>query len=190
MKQKKTFKIIFAATAIILMLLPFAAAGSAFLTTVFDRAGWYAPIERYVVPFEAKLVAASLYPLGIETRVSPPTSEFAFYMVKGSSAIAVDLAWNCLGWQSTLLLGASLVAGLRGTFSNISRLECVVFGLFGTLLINVFRMSSIAAGIYYINDIFAHVIHDYVSAFLTLVWLIFFWWFSYSYILERKELAN
>jgi hypothetical protein len=44
----------------------------------------------------------------------------------------------------------------------------------------------IAAGIYYVNEFFALVIHDYLVAFLTLIWLIFFWWFSYAFILETK----
>ena len=190
MRQKNTFKIILAGTVIILVLLPFAAAGSALITKLFDNWGWYAPIEKYIVPFEAKLVAASLYPLGIQTRVSPVGSEFAFYMVKDHGAIAVDLAWNCLGWQSMLLLGVSLAAGLRGQFTNTSRFEAIVFGFFGTLLMNVFRMSFVAAGIYYVNDVFAYVVHDYLSAFLTLIWLIFYWWFSYKYILEEPDTVN
>ena len=92
-----------------------------------------------------------------------------------------------MSWQSALLLIVSLFAGLRGAFSTLSRIKCVLFVLFGTLLVNIFRMSFIAAGIYYINEFFAMVIHDYVAAFLALVWLMFFWWFSYAYILEEKN---
>ena len=44
----------------------------------------------------------------------------------------------------------------------------------------------IAIGIYYVNSLAAQIIHDYLAAFLTLLWLIFFWWFSYSFILEEK----
>jgi len=51
MKQKSTFKLIFAGTAIILVILPFAATASSFLTGVFDRSGWYKPIQEHVVPF-------------------------------------------------------------------------------------------------------------------------------------------
>jgi exosortase/archaeosortase family protein len=96
------------------------------------------------------------------------------------------LAWNCLGWQSLLLLIVSLVAGLRGNFTNISRLECIVFGFFGTLLINVLRMSLVATGIYYVNTFFALVVHDYLMALMAIAWLIFFWWFSYAFILEER----
>jgi len=186
-KQKFTFKIIFLGLAIILMFLPFFAALNSFLTQFLNKAGWYQPIQKHIVPWEARLVAAAIYPLGIKTRIMAGPSRFAFYMIKDESIIPVDLAWNCLGWQSMLLFIVSLAAGLRGRFTNISRLEAVVFGFFGTLLVNVLRMSFIAAGIYYINEVFAMVVHDYVAAFLTLIWLVFFWWFCYSFILEQKD---
>jgi len=141
MKQKFTFKIIFFALAIILMLLPIFAALNSFLTLALNSADWYQPIQKFVVPWEAKLVSAAVYPLGIKTRVTAGPTRFAFYMIKDDSIMPVDLAWNCLGWQSMLLLVVSLVAGLRGRFTNISRLECIILGLFGTLLINIFRMS-------------------------------------------------
>jgi exosortase/archaeosortase family protein len=185
--HKQTFKMIFLALAIILMLLPIVAALNSFLTESLNKANWYQPIQKYVVPWEAKLVSAAVYMLGIETRVAVGPARFAFYMVKEDSILPVDLAWNCLGWQSMLLLIISLVAGLRGRFTNISRLECIVLGLFGTLLMNIFRMSLIAAGIYYINEVFAMVVHDYLAAFLAVVWMLVFWWFSYSYILEAKD---
>jgi exosortase/archaeosortase family protein len=188
-KQKFTFKLIFAAVAIILVLLPFMAALSSLLTEVFNHASWYKPIQNYVVPFEAKLVSAALYPFGIKTRVTVGPTRFAFYMIKEKSIMPVDLSWNCLGWQSMLLFVVSLVAGLRGKFTMISRFECILLGFFGTLLMNIFRMSFIAAGIYYINEIFAMVVHDYVAALLTLIWLIFFWWFSYSFVLEEKSVG-
>jgi exosortase/archaeosortase family protein len=167
--------------------LPIFAALNSSLTQALNKANWYQPIQKHIVPWEAKLVSAAVYPLGIKTRVAVGTTSFAFYMIKDGSVMLVDLSWNCLGWQSMLLLIVSLIAGLRGRFTNISRLECTVLGFFGTLLMNIFRMSFIAAGIYYINEFFAMVIHDYVAAFLTLIWLIFFWWFSYSYVLEERK---
>jgi len=95
--------------------------------------------------------------------------------------------WNCVGWQSALLLVVSLFAGLKGAFSNLSRIKCILLGLSGTLLINIFRMSFIAIGIYYVNALAAQIVHDYFAALLTLIWLIFFWWFVYSFVLEAKE---
>ena len=190
MKQKQTFKILLASMAVLLMLLPVFAALNSFLTEGLNRAGWYKPIQKYVVPWEARLVSAAIAPFGIDSKVTPGSSLAALYMIKDGAAIPVDLAWNCLGWQSALLLIVSLIAGLRERFTNISRIKCIVFGLLGTLLMNIFRMGIIAIGIYYVNSVAAQIVHDYFAAFLTLIWLILFWWFSYSYILEAKEIIK
>lgn len=187
MKQKNTFKIIFASAAILLMLLPPLAALNSILTESLDKARWYRPIQQYVVPWEARLVAAAVTPFGIPTKVTPNTKVAAFYMVKNGAMMPVDLAWNCLGWQSVLLLFVSLIAGLRGKFTFFSRIKCILFGLLGTLLINVFRMSFIAVGIYYVNSLFGMIVHDYFATFITILWLFFFWWFSYSFVLEDRE---
>lgn len=187
MKQKQTFKAIFAGFAVILALLPVFAALNSFLTEMLNRAGWWRPIQDFIVPWQARMVAASISPFGIDSRVTPGSNFAAFYMIKNGAAIPVDLSWNCLGWQSALLLLVSLFAGLRGKFSNLSRIKCIVLGLTGTLLVNIFRMSFIAIGIYYVNALAAQIVHDYFAALLTLIWLIFFWWFSYSFILEERQ---
>lgn len=189
MKEKQTFKTLFAGFAIILALLPLFAALNSFLTEGLNRAGWWRPIQSFIVPRQARMVAAAISPFGIDSRVTPGSRLSAFYMIKDGAAIPVDLSWNCLGWQSALLLLVSLAAGLRGAFSNLSRVKCVLLGLTGTLLINIFRMSIITIGIYYVNSLAAQIIHDYLAAFLTLIWLVFFWWFSYSFILEERSPA-
>src|SRR3989344_2812186 len=187
MREKHTFKTILAGFAIILALLPLFAALNSFLTNFLNTAGWYRPIQEFIVPWQARMVSAAISPFGIDSRVTPGSTLSAFYMIKEGAAIPVDLSWNCLGWQSALLLLVSLFAGLRGAFSNFSRLKCVLLGLTGTLLINIFRMSFIAIGIYYVNSLAAQIVHDYLAAFFTLIWLMFFWWFSYSFILEERQ---
>jgi len=186
-KEKQTFKTILAGFAIILALLPVFAALNSFLTEGLNKAGWYRPIQEFIVPWQAKMVAAAISPFGIDSRVTPGSIYSSFYMIKNGAAIPVYLSWNCLGWQSGLLLIVSLIAGLRERFSNISRIKCILLGLTGTLLINIFRMSFIAIGIYYVNALAAQIVHDYFAALLTLIWLIFFWWFSYSFVLEAKS---
>lgn len=186
MRQKDTFKILFAVFAIIMVLLPPLAALNTFLTDFLNHAGWYQPIQDWIVPWQARMVATAISPFGIDSRVTPGSRFSAFYMVKDGAAIPVDLSWNCLGWQSVLLFAVSLFAGLRGAFSDLSRIKCVLLGLAGTLLVNIFRMSFIAVGIYYVNPLAAQIVHDYLAALLTLIWLFFFWWFSYAFILETK----
>jgi len=187
MSQKDTFKKILAGFAIIMILLPPFAAINSFLTTSLNKAGWYQPIQKYIVPWQARLVVVSIAPFGIESRVVADSDQSAFFMIKNQAAIPVDLSWNCLGWQSVLLLIISLVAGLKGNFTALSRIQIVVLGLLGTILVNVFRMSVIAVGIYYVNSLAAQIVHDYFASFITLLWLIFFWWFSYSYVLEERH---
>ncbi len=184
---KNTFKTILVVFSIIIMLLPIFAALNGFLTGVLDNAGWYRPVQQFIVPWQARIVAGVIRPFGINSKVTPGSSLSTFYMIKKETAIPVDLSWNCLGWQSILLLIVSLITGLRGPFTHLSRIKCVLFGLVGTLLINILRMSVIALGIYYINALAAQIIHDYLAAFFTIIWLFIFWWFSYRYILEEKE---
>lgn len=190
MQQKKTFKTILAGFVIVMTLLPVFAAMNSFFTEGLNHAGWWRPIQQYIVPWQARMVAVAISPFGIDSRVTPNSRLSTFYMIKKGTSIPVDLSWNCLGWQSALLLIVSLVAGLKGNYTNLSRIKCVALGLFGTLLLNIFRMSIIAIGIYYINSLAAQIIHDYFAAFLTLIWLITFWWFSYTYILDEKILEN
>ena len=187
MKEKHTFKIIFAGFAIILALLPLFAALNSFLTQGLNKAGWYRPIQEFIVPWQARMVAVAVSPFGISSRVTPDSELSAFYMIKDSMAIPVDLSLNCLGWQSSLLFLVSLIAGLRGAYTNFSRVKCLILGFVGTLLVNIFRMSLITFGIYYVNSVAAMIVHDYLAAFFTIIWLIFFWWFSYSFIFESNK---
>ncbi|OGY16419.1 MAG: hypothetical protein A2785_01255 [Candidatus Chisholmbacteria bacterium RIFCSPHIGHO2_01_FULL_49_18] len=186
MNQQKPFRTVLAGFAVILALLPVVAAANSILTEGLNRAGWWRPIQTFIVPWQAGMVAVAISPFGIDSRLTPGSTLSAFYMIKNGASIPVDLSWNCLGWQGGLLLIVSLFAGLRGAFSTLSRIKCVLFGLLGTLLVNIFRMSLIAIGIYYVNSLAAQIVHDYFAAFLTLIWLIFFWWFSYAYVLEEN----
>ena len=187
MNQKKTFKSVIAGFAILMVLLPPFAALNSLLTRWLDESAWYQPIQEYIVPWQARMVAATISPFGVPSRVTPGNPISAFYMIKGGAAIPVNLSWNCLGWQSMLLLIISLFAGLRGNYTTRSRFQLVAIGLLGTILVNVFRMSVIALGIYYVNSLAAQIVHDYFASFVTLLWIIFFWWFSYRYILLENS---
>ena len=186
MEQKATFKKLFAGVAILLAVLPFVVTFSAVLTEVFDKIGAYVWLQDKIVPFEARIVAVLLRGVNIKGVVTPGQS-FAMLLERpGQSALPVQLQWNCLGWQSMVLLGLTLATGLRGAWKRFSKLEVVILGVVGTFLINVFRMAFITSLAYYWNSVAAMIIHDYFAAFIALIWLIFFWWFSYSFILEPK----
>jgi exosortase/archaeosortase family protein len=92
-----------------------------------------------------------------------------------------------LGWQSMILLALTLVTGLRGPYTLFSKLEVIVFGVLGTFLSNLFRMALITSLAYYWNNVAAMIIHDYFAMFVALIWMVFFWWFSYAYLLDERQ---
>jgi len=186
MDQKKLFKNIFIVAAILLSILPVIVTFSAVLTSLFNKMGWYVWIQDLVVPFESRLVAVLVKLVGIKGMV---TSNQNFSMVlqrPGGELIPVQLSWNCLGWQSMILLGLTLVTGLRGNHTLLSKVETLIFGVLGTFLSNLFRMAFITSLAYYWNRVAAMIVHDYFASFIALAWMIFFWWFSYSYVLEGR----
>ncbi|MCH7640991.1 exosortase/archaeosortase family protein [Patescibacteria group bacterium] len=187
MNQKNTFKKLFAGVAILLAVLPFVVTFSAVLTSLFNKIGAYVWLQNVIVPFEARLVAVLLRLVNIKGVVTPGES-FAMLLERpGQDYLPVILSWNCLGWQSLVLLGLTFVTGLRGDWKLSSKIEVAILGILGIFLVNVFRMAFITSLAYYWNNVAAMIIHDYFAAFVALAWLIFFWWFSYSFILEPKK---
>ena len=190
MNQKATFKKLFAGVAILLAVLPVVVTFSAVLTSLFNKIGAYVWLQRIVVPFEARLVAVLLRLVNIKGVVTPGES-FAMLLERpGQEYLPVILSWNCLGWQSLVLLGLTLATGLKGDWKFLSKTEVVIIGVLGTFLINVFRMAFITSLAYYWNNVAAMIIHDYFAAFVALIWLIFFWWFSYSFVLQEKAMKH
>lgn len=186
MEQKQTFKLLFLGLIAMLVVLPFVTTFNSVLTELINRIGFYKVIQDNVVPFEARIVVSIIRPLGVPAFLAPMGEQADFYFLKGREVFPVDLQWNCLGWQSLLLLLISFAVGFQGNFTKISKLECIIVGFLGTFLINIFRMVFISVGVYYVNTIFALLIHDYFAALVTVIWLFFFWWFSYSFVLEEK----
>jgi exosortase/archaeosortase family protein len=86
-----------------------------------------------------------------------------------------------------ILLAITFATGLKGRFTNLSKLETVVVGILGTFLTNLFRMAFIVTLSYYWNSVAAMIMHDYFASLVAIIWMLFFWWFSYRYILEDKE---
>lgn len=187
MEQKKTFKLLLAGLAIILALLPFITTFNTVLTEIINSVGLYRAIQERLVPWESRLIVVILRGLGIKAFMLSQEDKGAFVVQKRGEFIPADLQWNCLGWQSLVLLILSFLAGLQGNFTRLSRLECILIGLLGTFLLNIIRMVFITIGIYYVNTVFALLIHDYFAALTTILWLFFFWWFSYSFVLEERR---
>lgn len=176
---KSTFQNLFIILVIFLMLLPFITTFNEFLTKIVEKIYLYKLIQVAIIPYETMLVRTIISFFGIET--APGTVA----IVKNGVQQGTYIAWNCIGWQSLVILLMSLRAGFTG-FTRWSVIEAAVFGIVGTFLINLFRISAILIILYYFDKLPAMLFHNYSSVILTIVWLFFFWWFSYSFVLEEK----
>lgn len=179
---KLTFKSIFLIFIVILVILPFTTTFNEFLTRMVMQVGLYRKIQDLIVPWEISLIRVILSFFGIE---SAGGLRF-FDVIKDGKTLSVWISWNCIGWQTFILFAISLFTGLQGPHKLASKLECVVIGFLGTFLMNLFRITLIVLVLYYIGQAPAVVVHDYFSTFIAISWLLFFWWFSFKYVLEER----
>lgn len=143
---------------------------------------FYRLIQRAIVPIEAKMVVVILKLVGINSFPTPTSVNIGKMTTIGNS---VTISWNCIGWQSFILMVITLITGLQGAYPWGNKIEAIIIGILGTFMINILRVSLIIVVAYKVNRLAAIIIHDYFSTFLTILWLFFFWWFTYSYVLEK-----
>jgi exosortase/archaeosortase family protein len=182
--QKKIFRTILVGLIFLLMLLPFMVTFNDVLTRIVQGNALYLFIERHVVPMEAKMMGTLMIALGYSFSFSPSNS------VMVVNGIPIQISWNCLGWQSMFLLLLTFFLGLRGKYKKIGILEVLVIGILGTFWVNIIRMMTTVILAIHARPIFRIVFHDYLAAVVSIVWLFFFWWFSYRYLLEPVEVEN
>src|SRR5260370_3550570 len=130
----------------LLMLLPLVTTFDDLLTAWALQLGANNPLQG-IVPVEARMVVGLLGLAGIHAAAS------GSHLVVWDGAGAMHtlfISWNCIGWQSLVLLGVSLLTGLRGRHSIEARAQVIVIGLAGTMLLNLLRVAAgagLAAGI-------------------------------------------
>ena len=179
MKQKYLFQIILALGAITLVVLPFFVSFNNLLTQMVVRNRWYMWIDKTVVPLEARMVGVMVKPLGIDVSVGKN-----LIVVNGRRA---RVTWNCLGWQSLILFAITLIVGLKdAAYTRRSKIETIVIGSLSLYLVNLLRMVFTVILLAFARPIFKIVFHDYLAAFVTILFLLCFWWFVYRFILEEK----
>ena len=179
-KQKRVFVYIFIGFSLILIILPFIVSFNELLTKIVERNLLYLWVQETIVPLEAKMMGAILMPFGYDYTFSPTNS---IIVVNG---INLEITWNCLGWQSFLLFFVTLMVGFRGKYTKLSVIEALGIGILGTFWLNILRMLFTILLAVHALPIFRIVFHDYLAAITTVIWLVFFWWFSYSFILESR----
>lgn len=184
LREKATFQVIFLCLAVLLIFLPFITTFNEFLTKVVEKFYFYSVIQDYVVPYLARLVGVMLLPFGFHVMAT----NSGLYL--GEKSLFIDIAWNCVGWQSLILIIITLIAGLQGQYTRFSKGQVVLIGLLGTFLFNILRITSVVLFAVYFGYFPAIIFHDYFSNLLLVLWLFFFWWFSYAYVLMTVQPEN
>ncbi|HEX9475329.1 MAG TPA: exosortase/archaeosortase family protein [Candidatus Dormibacteraeota bacterium] len=155
----------------LLMLLPLVTTFDEFLTTLALQLGVNNPLQS-IVPIEARMVVSLLGLVGVKAAASG--SHIVVWDAAGAMH-TLFISWNCIGWQSLLLLGVSFFSGLRGQQALASRLQVIVIGVCGTMLLNLVRVAAVAALEATWGHLPALIFHDYGGTILVIGWLFFFW---------------
>ncbi len=163
----------------LLMLLPLVTTFDDLLTTWALQLGANNPLQT-IVPVEARMVVGLLGLAGIRAAAS------GSHLVVWDGAGAMHtlfISWNCIGWQSLVLLGVSLITGLRGRHPFEARAQVVVIGVAGTMMLNLLRVAAVAAIAATIGVTPAILFHDYGGTVLVISYLFLFWMFAQRWIL-------
>jgi exosortase/archaeosortase family protein len=168
-----------AMTCALLMLLPFVTTFDDLLTTWALQLGANNPLQG-IVPIEARMVVGLLGAVGIHAAASG--SHIVIWDAAGSMH-TLFISWNCIGWQSLILLGISFLSGLRGQQPLEARVQVVLIGIAGTMLLNLMRVAAVAAIAATIGQTPAMLFHDYGGTILVIGWLFGFWIFAQRWIL-------
>ena len=163
----------------LLMLLPLVTTFDDFLTTWALQLGANNPLQA-IVPVEARMVVGLLGLAGIHAAAS------GSHLVVWDGAGAMHtlfISWNCIGWQSLVLLGVSFMSGLRGRHSIEARVQVIVIGVAGTMLLNLLRVAAVAGIAATVGVTPAVLFHDYGGTILVVAFLFGFWMFVQRWIL-------
>jgi len=172
-----------AASCALLMVLP--------LVTTFDDllSGWALQLGannplQSIVPVESRMVVGLLSAIGIHSAAAG--SHMVVWDRAGSMHVLL-ISWNCIGWQSLILLLVSFISGLRGRHPLESRVQVVIIGVAGTMLLNLLRVAAVAALAATWGQTPAILFHDYGGTVLVVGWLFGFWMFVQRWILPTDR---
>lgn len=181
MNQPRTtpvYAMLLGISAILLVVLPFVSTFDDLLTSVGMKLGIAAPLQ-LIVPAEVRVTVALLGWLGVHAAAAG--NQLVVWNSTGAPQ-TLFISWNCVGWQSLILLALSLIVGLRGQLSPWSRLEIISVGIMGTVLVNLVRIAVVcllaATGGYLPAILF----HDYGGTLLIVSWLFSFWFVAFTWL--------
>ena len=180
--HKFTYSNFFIILVVMLIALPFLTTFQDVLTRVVLKFDLYDGFQNLIVPYELKILSTILNLVGIDARAGLSYITF----LKDGKTEVIFLAWNCIGWQSFVFLLVSLVSGLSGNFTKGSKIQALLIGLLGTYLVNILRLTLVVVVYFAQSREFGIFFHDYFSNALSVIWLLVFWWISFSFVLEER----
>jgi exosortase/archaeosortase family protein len=145
----------------------------------------YRLIQNFIVPIEAKMVTVVLRAFRIPAFPTPTSVNIGKPTTIGNN---VTISWNCIGWQSFILLVITLITGLQGSYRLLTKIQTIIIGVLGTFLFNILRVSLVIIIAHLVSSLAAIIFHDYLSNLMIIFWLFGFWWFAYTFVLEREAL--
>jgi len=183
---KRTARGVLLVIVLFLMLFPFINSMNQFLVKVIEPLIFFKPVQDILIPYEVRVIRVILDILQVPMTPYSPGAIAITIMPKSGGAVPLVVAWNCLGWQSLLVIGATFITGLTGKFTFLSKLEVLAIGLLGTFLFNFMRLSLVFLFYYYFGQGLAMSFHDFGSVILTIGWLFGLWYYAFNFVLQPK----
>ncbi len=180
---RNVFLGLLAATCAMLLVLPLVTTFDELLTALTMKSGLLSPLVSLAVP-EARAVVALLGVLGVKAQAAG--GELYVWDWSGQRQ-AVLISTACVGWQSLVLLALSSLVGLRGRFATESKIQLVVIGVLGTILVNLLRMTVVCIVAADFGFWPAVMVHDYGGTLVVIVWLFAFWAFAHRWVLRDES---
>ena len=188
MRQPRTtpvFAMLLAVTAVLLVVLPFVSTFDDLLTVIGMRLGIAAPLQ-WIVPAQVRVTVVVLGLFGMHAGAAG--NQLVVWNANGAPQ-TLFISWNCVGWQSLILLGLSLMVGLRGPMTLATRVQVIALGVLGTVLVNIARITVVCALAALAGYLPAILFHDYGGTLLLVTWLFTFWVIAYRWLVPDQALV-
>jgi len=184
-RTPRVFALLLAVAAVMLVVPPFVSTFDDLLTAIGMRLGIAAPLQ-WIVPAEVRVTVGLLNLLGIHAAAAG--NQLVVWNLSGAPQ-TLFISWNCVGWQSLILLGLSLMVGLRGPMTLADRIQVIAFGVLGTVLVNIARITVVCLLASLAGYLPAVLFHDYGGTLLLVGWLFTFWLIAYRWLVPDQGLA-
>jgi exosortase/archaeosortase family protein len=178
-ERRSVYVGLLAATCAMLLILPFVTTFDEFLTAATRQFGLVHPLLSLAAP-EARAVVALLGVLGVKAQAA---GDVLYVWDWAGQRQALLISTTCIGWQSLILLGLSCIVGLRGPYSREARVQVLLIGILGTVLVNLARMTVVCVVAAEFGFWPAVLVHDYGGTLIIVAWLFVFWAFAHRWIL-------